>query len=60
MQAFGIFMTLFYVGAGVYLFFNNELLPGRPEIRKIFAGLIVFYGLYRGARAYMEHFKQQD
>lgn len=60
MQGFSIFMTLFYIGAGIYLFFNGEMLPGRPEVRKIFAGLIAFYGVYRGVRAYMEFFKKRD
>lgn len=50
---FGIFMVLFYIGAGVYLifFFKNTILD--RSVLVIFGSAFIFYGLYRAYRAYV-------
>ena len=50
---FGIFMVLFYFGAGIFLifFFKNTTLD--RAVLVIFGSVLIFYGLYRAYRTYV-------
>jgi len=45
---FGAFMTIFYIGVGLYLAFASTLSYFDPFLRKFIGFTFVLYGLYRG------------
>ena len=48
---FGIFMTIFYCVAGIFLMFSDIFVPQLTEKVRISLGvLFVLYGIYRGYR----------
>lgn len=50
---FGIFMVLFYLGAGIFLiFFFRETTLDR-SVLVIFGSVLIFYGLFRAFRTYV-------
>jgi hypothetical protein len=50
---FGIFMVLFYLGAGIFLiFFFKETTLDR-SVLVIFGSVLIFYGLFRAFRTYV-------
>lgn len=51
---FGIFMTLFYIGIGLYLVFTNNLYIVDKTLLKIIGFTFAIYGLYRGFRTYQQ------
>lgn len=51
---FGIFMTLFYIGIGLYLAFTNNLYIVDKTLLKIIGFTFAIYGLYRGFRTYQQ------
>jgi hypothetical protein len=50
---FGAFMTIFYLGVGLYIIFSPTFksFDNRPVL-VIFGGTFIFYGVYRGFRSY--------
>jgi predicted permease len=48
---FGVFMTLFYIGIGLYVAMAKNLMIDKA-VRGIFGFAFVFYGIYRGFRSY--------
>lgn len=48
---FGVFMTLFYIGVGLYIALAKNLMIDKV-IRGIFGFTFVFYGIYRGFRSF--------
>ncbi len=50
---FSIFMVLFYLGVGSYLFFLTDLIYLNKAARVIMGSTFIFYGLYRAYRAYV-------
>jgi len=46
-------MVLFYLGMGIYLLFYYNLTPIEKPLRVILGSALIFYGLYRGFRAYV-------
>lgn len=44
---FGIFMVMFYLGAGIFLLFYAKMFEIDKAIRGIIGSTFIFYGLYR-------------
>lgn len=44
---FGIFMVIFYLGAGIFLIFFAKMYNIDKAIRGIIGSTFIFYGLYR-------------
>jgi hypothetical protein len=58
MLIFGITMSIFYIGLGIFLLLDKAFLSYIPsEFRNIFAGLVILYGAYRAWRVYADHYK---
>jgi hypothetical protein len=58
MLIFGITMTLVYLCIGMYLLLQKKFLGWLPsDLRNIFAGMLLIYGLYRGYRVYVDYYK---
>jgi succinate dehydrogenase hydrophobic anchor subunit len=51
---FSVFMVLFYLGAGMYFVFYTDLSYLNKAVRVLFGSTFIFYGLYRGYRAYVK------
>lgn len=54
---FGAFMTLFYIGVGIYLLVSPNTFNVQPTMKPlwyIIGGTFTFYGLYRAFRAYQK------
>ena len=52
MTIFGVLMTFFYIGIGLF-FIRTQSFPGMEEfIRYFIGGMFVFYGLYRAFQSY--------
>jgi hypothetical protein len=51
-------MTVFYLAMGIYLLLEKKFLAYlSSDLRNIFAGMLLIYGVYRGYRVYADHFK---
>lgn len=58
MLIFGVAMTVFYFAMGIYLLLEKKFLAYlSSDLRNIFAGMLLIYGVYRGYRVYADHFK---
>mgnify|MGYP005834609509 CR=1 FL=1 len=51
---FGVFMTVFYIGVGLYLILAKTLYYIDPFLRKIVGFTFLFYSLYRGYKSYLK------
>ena len=52
MAIFGVFMTFFYIGIGLF-FITTKSFPGMEEfIRYFVGGMFVLYGIYRVLQSY--------
>ena len=51
---FGIFMTFFYVGVGIYFIISPIFESFDKVLLNIVGGTFIFYGLYRGFRTFMK------
>jgi hypothetical protein len=49
---FGLFMTVFYIGVGLYLALAKNLNVD-DFVRKLVGFTFAFYGIYRGYRAFL-------
>ncbi len=57
MMIFGISMTIFYLVLGLWLLLDKNFISGIPiEFRRIFAVLVLIYGVFRGWRVYVDYF----
>lgn len=52
MIMFGVIMTLFYVGVGLYFIFSTNLAHIDSFIRYLVGGVFIFYGIYRAFRVF--------
>ena len=50
---FSVFMVFFYLGAGMVLIFYTSLSYLDKAVRVIIGSTFIFYGIYRGYRAYV-------
>ena len=50
---FGLFMTFFYIGVGVYLIIAKNLYFDKA-LRNIMGVTFTLYGIYRGIRSYQK------
>jgi len=50
---FGIFMTVFYIGVGLYLILAKNLYMLDPFLKNIVGFTFLFYSIYRGYRSYL-------
>jgi hypothetical protein len=58
MLIFGLAMTIFYLVMGAYLLLEKRFLAWlSSDLRNIFAGMLLIYGLYRGYRVYADYYK---
>ena len=48
---FGAFMTIFYIGVGLYLLLNDGLDYIDKFLRTLVGGTFTVYGIYRGYRS---------
>ncbi|MBP7731281.1 MAG: hypothetical protein KA114_06565 [Bacteroidales bacterium] len=51
---FGIFMTFFYIGVGLFLIMAKNIYNIDPVLRKIVGFSFLFYSLYRGYKTYLK------
>ncbi|HQG36059.1 MAG TPA: hypothetical protein PK910_08165 [Bacteroidales bacterium] len=51
---FGIFMTFFYIGVGLFLILAKTLFNIDPVLRNIVGFSFLFYSLYRGYKTYLK------
>lgn len=50
---FGVFMTVFYIGVGLYVATTNALMLDKA-VRVIFGVAFAFYGVFRGFRTFQK------
>ena len=50
---FGVFMTAFYIGIGLYVALTDTLMLDKA-VKVIFGSAFVFYGIYRGFRSFQK------
>jgi hypothetical protein len=50
---FGVFMTVFYIGVGLYVALTNDLMLDKA-VRGLFGFTFAFYGVYRGFRTFQK------
>jgi len=50
---FGIFMTVFYIGIGIYIATTDDLALDKPVL-VIFGVTFALYGVYRGFRSFQK------
>ena len=50
---FGVFMTFFYIGVGLYIAFTDDLNLDK-FVKNLFGFTFAFYGIYRGFRSYQK------
>ena len=61
MLVFGIVMILFYYCFGIFLLLSPGTFTTVPaEFLRLFSGLLLVYGTYRGWRIYQDYFKQSQ
>ena len=53
-SVFGIFMTIFYIGIGLYLAFTKTQYLVDKSLLRLIGFLFVIYGIYRGFRTYQQ------
>jgi hypothetical protein len=53
LDIFGIFMVVIYIVAGLYIIFGRTFYYVPSEIRTIFGIFLILYGIFRGARIYI-------
>jgi len=51
---FGVFMTFFYIGIGIYLMLSRNLYYVDKYLRNIVGFTFTLYGFYRGFRTYQK------
>jgi hypothetical protein len=51
---FGVFMTFFYLGVGLYLLLSPNLYYVDKVLRTLMGATFVFYGTYRAYRTYQK------
>ena len=51
---FGAFMTIFYIGVGLYLAFASTLSYFDPFLRKFIGFTFALYGIYRGYMSFVK------
>jgi hypothetical protein len=51
---FGVFMTFFYLGVGLYLVLSPNLYYVDKVLRNLMGFTFVFYGIYRAYRTYQK------
>jgi hypothetical protein len=51
---FSVFMVFFYLGVGLFLIFYSDLSTIAKPVRVLLGSTFLFYGLYRGFRAYLK------
>jgi hypothetical protein len=57
MLILGLVMCITYLSLGTYILMNKADFPNiQPEMLTIFAGMLVFYGIYRSYRIYADYF----
>lgn len=52
MSIFGVFMTIFYFGIGLYFITTDSFPNIESFIRYFVGGMFVFYGIYRAFQSY--------
>ena len=58
MKWFGMVMSGFYLVAGLFILFDKKYVVGiPPDLKNIFAILLLIYGIYRGWRVYMDYWR---
>lgn len=50
---FGLFMTVFYIGIGIYIAFIVELNMDKT-LKSFFGIMMILYGIYRGFRTFQK------
>lgn len=50
---FGVFMTVFYIGIGLYVATTNDMMLDKA-VRSIFGFTFALYGVYRGFRTFQK------
>ncbi len=57
MMVLSIVMTLVYLGLAAWAFFNANSFPGlEPQFTKLFAAILLMYGLFRAWKTWETYF----